>query len=403
VAAPPRVVLVTTSFPLAAGATSGVFVERLAAALAERVAVRVVAPAGEARRAEAPAGGAAAARPYGVRAVRYAPRRWRTLAHRPGGLPAALARRDPALLLLPALLGGLLAGALAEGRCGDLLHGQWAIGGLVAGLAGRLLGRPVITTLRGSDVTRAERSAADRRLLALCLAWSDAAVAVSPSLAARAAALVPAAAGRVEAIANGVDDAFWAVPPPATLPGRLRLLGVGNLVAHKDVETAVRAVAALPAAVELTWLGDGPLRGRLEALAGELGAGGRVRFAGAVPPDAVPAALAGCDAFLFTSRGEGRPNALVEALAAGRPAAAPRVPGVEEMAAPERGVLPYEAGDAASLVAVLGRLLAEPQLAAGLAAAARLAAAALAGSWRDTAESYDRLYRRLLAARRDSS
>lgn len=391
-----RVALVTTSFPLAAGSVSGIFVLRLVEQLAALARVRVVVPAGT-----EPTPRPDAASPlYRLHAVRYAPRRWRLLAHRPGGLPAAVARRDPALVLLPAMLAGLLAASLAAGRRSDLLHGQWVLGGVLAGAAGRLLRRPVVTTLRGSDVTRAERSSLDRRLLALCLRLSSAVVAVSPGLAERVCALLPQAAGRVAVIPNGIDDAFFAVSPRLAQRGRLRLLGSGNLVPHKDVATVVRAVAALPPTAELLWLGDGPLRSDLAALAAELGAAGRIHFRGAVSPAEVPAALAECDVFVFSSHGEGRPNALLEALAAGRPAMAPDVPGVAELVAPERGVLLYPAGDAEALRRGLSRLGADAELRGTLAASARAAAASLAGPWSDTGREYHQLYRRLLAERR---
>lgn len=392
----PRVALVTTSFPLAADAVSGIFVLRLVEQLAAFARVRVVVPAG----IEQPPGRDAASPLYRLHAVRYAPRRWRLAAHRPGGLPAAVARRDPALVLLPAMLVGLFAASLAAGRRCDLLHGQWVLGGVIAGLAGRLLRRPVVTTLRGSDVARAERSPLDRRLLALSLRLSSALVAVSPGLAERVCALLPQASGRIVVIPNGIDESFFAVPPPVPRAGRLRLLGAGNLVPHKDVATVVRAVAALPPAAELLWLGDGPLRGDLAALAAELGAADRIHFPGAVPPAGVPAALAECDVFVFSSHGEGRPNALLEALAAGRPAVAPDVPGVAELVAPGRGVLFYPAGDAEALRRGLSRLGADAELRGTLAASARAAAASLGGSWSDTAREYHRLYRRLLAERR---
>ena len=57
---------------------------------------------------------------------------------------------------------------------------------------------------------------------------------------------------------------------------------------------------------------------------------GRVRFAGPLPPDGIPAFLGGIDAFLFPSHFEGCPNALLEAMMAGAVPIAWRLPGITD-------------------------------------------------------------------------
>ena len=73
-------------------------------------------------------------------------------------------------------------------------------------------------------------------------------------------------------------------------------------------------------------VGEGPERPRLEATAAELGLGERVRFAGAVTD--VRPFLAEARVVALTSDHEGLPNALLEAMASGRPVVATRVGGV---------------------------------------------------------------------------
>lgn len=114
------------------------------------------------------------------------------------------------------------------------------------------------------------------------------------------------------------------------------VLLVGRLESQKHPELALQALAHLrdedtaaaaaggqaPAPIALIFVGDGSLRPRLERLAGELRVADRVRFAGLVAPPEIPAFHAGADVFALTSRYEGMPIALLEAMATGLPAVA---------------------------------------------------------------------------------
>jgi glycosyltransferase involved in cell wall biosynthesis len=94
---------------------------------------------------------------------------------------------------------------------------------------------------------------------------------------------------------------------------------VGRLVAQKDHDTLLRAfaVSGLAGRAHLLILGEGPLRPKLEALAAQLRITDDVCFAGAVP-DVYPY-LRRATGFVLSSRYEGLPLALVEALSAGLP------------------------------------------------------------------------------------
>ena len=97
------------------------------------------------------------------------------------------------------------------------------------------------------------------------------------------------------------------------------VLTVGRLHPQKDQATLLRAFARLLARrpARLLVLGEGPERAALGALAGELGLGGRVRLAGQVP-GALPYMKA-ARLFVLSSRYEGLPTVLIEALLAGLP------------------------------------------------------------------------------------
>jgi glycosyltransferase involved in cell wall biosynthesis len=175
----------------------------------------------------------------------------------------------------------------------------------------------------------------------------------------------PWLADRVSTIWNGIDtDRFMPVERPCDPAEPLRVLGVGTVVPIKDIETLAQAlVVAGPAApVEVSWAGnvlDTPAsRGvveRVDALLGAHDLRSRWRWLG-LQRD-MPALYAGCDAVVHPSAREGLPNALCEALAAGRPSIAARAADHERLlgAADDgarRGLL-FETGDATSLAQAL--------------------------------------------------
>lgn len=134
--------------------------------------------------------------------------------------------------------------------------------------------------------------------------------------------------------------------------GAVWLLAVGELSRRKDHETAIRAVAQLEN-VYLTIAGEGELRSRLERLIDELGVSGRVRLLGFRRD--VPELCGACDGFVFPSRQEGLPVALIEAMAAGLPCVASRIRGNVDLLDGEGGYL-VEPGDVRGFADAIGRL-----------------------------------------------
>ena len=129
-------------------------------------------------------------------------------------------------------------------------------------------------------------------------------------------------------IPNGVDTARFS-PGPAER-ARLGLpesgpiiLMVSALIASKNVDEAIRAVALLPDAT-LVVAGDGPLRDEMKALAEQLIAGRYVRVS--LPSEDMPALYRSANAFLHLSRDESFGNVFVEAMACGTPVVAYDLP-----------------------------------------------------------------------------
>ena len=169
---------------------------------------------------------------------------------------------------------------------------------------------------------------------------------------------------------RGVLRGHLRLPPEAKLVGI-----VARLVPIKDHRTffaAAARVARADPATHFVVAGDGPLRAGLEAAAGEAGLDGRAHFLGWW--DDLPALYADLDVVALTSRNEGTPVCLLEAMAAGVPVVATAVGGVPDVVRHGETGLLAPPGDPAALAAALASLLADPDRRSALGLAGRRAA-----------------------------
>jgi len=167
---------------------------------------------------------------------------------------------------------------------------------------------------------------------------------------------------RVKVVHCGIDPAAFPAPEAPSGPG-VRLVCIGRLAEQKGQAILMPALAALGdevAGLDLTLIGDGPLRGAIEAAIAAHGLQDRARIAGWLPEEGVRAALAGCDALILPSFAEGLPMVIMEAMAAGRPVIATWVAGIPELV--QDGVTGWlvPAGDAAALADAVRALAATP-------------------------------------------
>lgn len=171
------------------------------------------------------------------------------------------------------------------------------------------------------------------------------------------------------------------------------VLWVGRLDPVKGLDGllhAMKGVVQQVPNVRLLLVGDGPERDPLMSLTSDLHLDSLVQFLG--PRDDVPLLLKIADLFVFPSRTEGLPNALLEAMAAGRPIVATDVPGCRDLITNERNGLVVPYGDTIALRSAIVRLLEDRVTARRFGDEARRNAISR-WSIQQTWEGYEQLYR----------
>ena len=256
-----------------------------------------------------------------------------------------------------------------------IVHTHTAKAGTLGRLAARLAGVPVVVHTYHGHVLHSYFPRAKTRTFLVIERWlarhTDRLLAVSDTV-------------RLELLSFGIGTAEQVVTLPLgldlgrflnceSLRGRVRaelgldpetpLAGiVARLVPIKAHEIFLDAAARVAREVprsQFLVVGDGERRAELEAYARRVGLAGRVRFLGWRSD--LEGIYADLDVAVLTSRNEGSPVSLIEAMAAGRAVVATRVGGVPDLVDDGvTGVL-VPSGDAASLAQAIAVLLADPE------------------------------------------
>ena len=177
------------------------------------------------------------------------------------------------------------------------------------------------------------------------------------------------------------------------------LLTVGSLIPRKGLDQLLDGLAAASSNCTLDVVGEGPEEAALRQRCEALGLAHRVRFEGAIAPDALPDRLASGDVFVLTSHSEGRPNVVLEAMRAGLPLVTLAHQGVGEITTDETAARVRPVGLRATAKALSDAIrgLAEDRprrVGRGLAGHRRVQRHY---RWRERADEIDRLYQSLVA------
>jgi glycosyltransferase involved in cell wall biosynthesis len=218
----------------------------------------------------------------------------------------------------------------------DLIHGFYAVhAGYVASIVAKTAGIPCVVSLRGNDLDRAMYHGPRLPFLLWTLQNATALLGVSREILDKARTLSGREAG-MRVVVNGVDGALFAPGTSArTLENAPRpWIGFAGELRLKKGLPILREIAAR-ATGTLVWIGGVRAEER-PALADwkrrEPAAAARVRE---VEYASDPATLAdwyrAMDLMVFPSLWDGLPNALLEAMACGRPVLACAVGGIPEV------------------------------------------------------------------------
>ncbi len=213
---------------------------------------------------------------------------------------------------------------------------------------------PRVRRVSAEHLSFGTRPARVRRLLERRLGRLDAVVTLTEADRAAYAAVAPPSL-RVAAIPNGVTPLDG---PPSPLSHPV-VISFGRLAPQKDQLTLIRAFAPI-ALREPHWslriCGEGRMRARLEAEVLRLGLVGRVELPGRVTD--VGRELDGASVFALSSRFEGFPMALLEAMGKGVPVVCTDCPtGPRELVEPRANGLLVPVGDVGALTAALIELV----------------------------------------------
>ncbi len=211
---------------------------------------------------------------------------------------------------------------------------------------------------------------------------------------------------RLHAIPTGVSLADFAPrPPDPGLAARLNLppgafvFGTVSVLrswkGHLYLLEAFNHLAQEGLNAVLVIVGEGPYRPVIEEKIHTLGLDDKVRLVG--HQDAVPQWLALMDAFVLASYAhEGVPQALLQALAMGKPVAATAMGGIPEVIIPEETGLMAPPRDSQALARAMARLMGEPSLRAKLSRQGPRVASRY--SLEQMADALEALYARLMGA-----
>jgi len=332
----------------------------------------------------------------------------------------ALGRKDPHVAPMGSLLCYPLTGfacaarLFARGRY-DVINTHFAIPSGPLGFALSALFRvPNVLSVHGGDIYDPSRRLSPHRCKPLGLT-------VRAML--RAATLVVAqsrdtAANVLKYYGSGLEPKVRVVPlplapPPAAArvvekeqiraelsldPDVRYIISVGRLIKRKAFDRLILSLEHLPEDVGLLLVGDGPLRGELEGIAGARNLSRRVRFAGYVTDEEKFRYLAAADLYVLSSYHEGFGLVLQEAMSVGLPIVATSHGGQTDIVEDGVNALLIESNEPPAIAAAVRTIMGDAALRDAMARANREKVKQFEPS--RIAASYVELFREVISAAR---
>lgn len=345
-----RALFVAHAYPRYEHDPVGSFILRLATALRDHgIDSEVLAPSAKALTSHEVIEG------IPVHRYRYAPRTMETLAY--GGDMSTQVRDSwRGRIAMAGLLSAALTKALRLVRVGrfDLVHAHWWFpGGVVGTVVRALAGRPLVTTLHGSDVRLARDVAGGARAFRFVARQSDALTTVSSWLARKAEELAPDARPIVAPMPV-VPELFH----PGTSRESDRLLFIGKLTEQKGLHHLLRALAIMKARPTVDVVGAGRVDdAHLRTLAQQLGVADRINWLPLLSQADLAMRYREATVHVIPALDEGLGLTAIESLLCETPVVAFDSGGVPDAVVPGRTGILVPPGDNTALATSLDELL----------------------------------------------
>jgi glycosyltransferase involved in cell wall biosynthesis len=386
--------MLTSSYPRNDQDEAGIFVARLAEALAKlNLSVAVVVPHDKNEPTSE------VSNTIQIRRFKYGLFTKGNLAFGAGMLPNI--RRNPLRLLqVPLYIVQTVRTALKAQTNPSLIHANWTLPLIAAWLLHLFWKLPYVVTIRGEDFRLLQKTPF-RILLAPAIRRAHTIISVNQSFLSFFTSTMKLPDSQVVCITNGVSLPELQVQEVThfkqrySLPSAPLLGYVGTIIPRKRIEVLIESLTQKSlSGVHLLLAGrltDLPYLHEIRALATRYKVHDRVHFLGPLPPHEVPLLLSAIDVYVTASEFEGRPNAVLEALAAGKPSVVSKIEAHQEVIAQnQNGFLCTNAQDMAVAIA---SILQDKDLRERLASQAKLSVADK--SWEHCAQRYLALYRQI--------
>lgn len=226
----------------------------------------------------------------------------------------------------------------------EIIHAHMALpAGLPAIIAGKILRKPVVVSVRGGDLNVYAYKPIYCELIKFTLNKADAIIALSEGLR-KIALRLGVSSEKIHVVPNGIDTEFFGKETREYCRSRLGIvedkkiiLFVGTIESYRrkvkgieDLLLAMKTVVSKVPTAHLIAVGIPPIPDLLSFVA-EAGIEDQVSFVGVVPYDKVSFYYGACDVFVLPSRMEGLPTAVLEAMASSRAVVASDIEGCKDL------------------------------------------------------------------------
>ncbi|RLC92470.1 MAG: glycosyltransferase family 1 protein [Chloroflexi bacterium] len=308
--------------------------------------------------------------------------------------------RTPVRLMGSPLMPGLLPGLFRTRKAFDIIHAHshLFLSTTLCALAKRFGSAPLVITNHGL-ISQTIPLTIQRAYVPTVAKWTlksaDLVLCYTATEKAQLEAL-GIRAEKIRVIHNGIDvDSFKPNGAKGSRDGK-QVLWIGRFVPGKGIDClidAFRIVVQRNGRCRLVMVGEGPLADKMRRRVKDLGLDQHVVFGGFVPNAELPRLYQDSDVFVLTSRSEGVPRTMLEAMACGTPVVSTRIPQLVDIVDSCGMMAPV--GDAEAIAEAILRITDSPDLACRLGQAGRAKAVA-DYSWAETVRKTVEAYQELL-------